>query len=89
MKLVLKVPALLRIAGDSLWTTIKRTDMRGLAKLAGRVDVRRVARVLFVPTRYPAHLDTAEIEAIQSCVRTIFDGPPPDPDVSLAKGHCP
>jgi hypothetical protein len=87
--LVPKVPGLLRIARDDLWTTIARSDVRGLARLAGRVDPRRVARVLFVPSRYHAHLDTAEIRAIQTRVRTIFSGPAPARDPDLAAGHCP
>ena len=55
--LVPKVPALLKVARDTLWTTIRRQDVRGLASLAARVDPRRVARVLFVPSTYPEHLD--------------------------------
>ncbi len=89
VKLVPKVPALLGVARDNLWTTVRRQDLRGLAKLAGRVDVRRVARVLFVPPRYAAHLDPAEIERIRTVARTIFDGPAPPADPSLAAGHCP
>ena len=84
-----KVPALLEIARDNLWTTVRRQDLRGLAKLASRVDVRRVARVLFVPSRYPAHLDAAEIERIRTVARTIFERPAPAPDPALAPGHCP
>jgi polyisoprenyl-teichoic acid--peptidoglycan teichoic acid transferase len=87
--LIPKAPALLKVAKDSLWTTIKRTDVRGLAQLAAKVDPRRVARVLFVPSRYPERLDTNEIRQIRQRVRTIFDGPPPAPDPDLAKGHCP
>ena len=87
--LVPKVPGLLRIARDTLWTTIARSDIQGLARLAARVDPRRVARVLFVPSRYSSHLDTAEIRAIQARVRTIFDGPLPARDPDLAPGHCP
>ena len=87
--MVPKVPALLRIARDNLWTTVRRADLRGLAKLASRVDVQRVARVLFVPSRYPAHLDDAEIERIRSVARGIFERPAPPPDQSLAAGHCP
>ena len=87
--LVPKVPALLRIARDNLWTTLRRKDLRELARLADTVDVRRVDRVLFVPPRYPSHLTDAEIARIQRVTRNIFDGPPPPPDRSLAEGHCP
>jgi LCP family protein required for cell wall assembly len=87
--LVPKVPALLKIAHDNLWTTLKRKDLRDLARLAAKVDVRRVDRVLFVPSKYPSHLTDAEIKRIQRVARTIFDGPPPAADRSLAAGHCP
>jgi LCP family protein required for cell wall assembly len=89
VRIVAKAPALLRVARDNLWTTLRRQDLRALAQLAGRVDVRRVARVLFVPSRYPAHLDVAEIARIQKVTRTIFDRPPPPADPLLAAGHCP
>jgi len=84
-----RVPALLKIARDNLWTTLRRQDLRDLARLAARVDVRRVARVLFVPPKYRAHLTDAEIARIQHVVRSIFDEPAPPPDNSLAEGHCP
>ena len=89
VRIVAKAPALLRVARDNLWTTLRRQDLRALAQLAGRVDVRRVARVLFVPSRYPAHLDAAEIARIQKVTRTVFDRPPPPADPLLAAGHCP
>jgi LCP family protein required for cell wall assembly len=89
VELVPKVPALLRIAGDSLWTTIQRGEVRGLAKLAAKVDARRVARVQFAPPGYPSHLDDAAIERIREAVRTVFDGPRPAADPALAPGHCP
>jgi LCP family protein required for cell wall assembly len=72
--LVSKVPRLLKIAKDNLWTTIKRGDVRQMADLADRVDTSRVKTVLFTPSRYPSHLDTAEIARIQRVVRTAFDG---------------
>ncbi len=84
-----KVPALLRIAEDNLWTTLKRQDLRDLARLAARVDVRRVYRVLFAPSRYPSHLTEAEIAQIRHVTRTIFGQPLPSADRSLAEGHCP
>jgi LCP family protein required for cell wall assembly len=87
--LVPKAPALLKIARDGLWTTLRRRDLRDLARLAATVDVRRVDRVLFVPPRYPEHLTDAEIARIQRVTRSIFDGPAPPPDRSLAEGRCP
>jgi LCP family protein required for cell wall assembly len=88
-KLVAKAPALLRIAGDSLWTTIRRKEIRGLARLADRVDSRRVERVLFVPPAYSSRLDDREIARIRRVVRTVFDGPRPPADPALAAGRCP
>jgi LCP family protein required for cell wall assembly len=87
--LVPKAPALLRIARDNLWTTLRRKDLRELARLAATVDVRRVDRVLFVPPAYASHLTDAEIARIRRVTRNIFDGPAPPPDRSLAAGHCP
>lgn len=89
LRLVSRAPALLRIAGDSLWTTIRRKDIRGLARLADRVDSRRVERVLFVPPAYSSRLDDREIARIRRVVRTVFDGPRPPADAALAPGRCP
>ena len=56
--LVPKAPALLKIARDNLWTTLRRKDLRELARLAATVDARRVDRVVFTPPKYPEHLTT-------------------------------
>ncbi|HET9521621.1 MAG TPA: LCP family protein, partial [Candidatus Limnocylindrales bacterium] len=88
--LVPKVPRLLKIAKDSLWTTIKRGDVRQLAELADRVNTSRVKTILFTPSRYPSHLDTAEIAKIQRVVRTVFDGEWKTSASSWARpGTCP
>jgi LCP family protein required for cell wall assembly len=89
LRFVSRAPALLRIAGDSLWTTIRRKEIRGLARLADRVDSRRVERVLFVPPAYSSRLDDREIARIRRVVRTVFDGPRPPADPALAPGSCP
>ncbi len=89
LRLVSRAPALLRIAGDSLWTTIRRKEIRGLARLADQVDSRRVERVLFVPPAYSSRLDDREIARIRRVVRTVFDGPRPPADPALAPGSCP
>jgi LCP family protein required for cell wall assembly len=84
-----KVPSLLAIARDNLWTTLGRSELRGLAQLAARVDVRRVARVLFAPPTYAETLTDGEIARIQAVTRSIFEQPLPPADTSLAPGHCP
>jgi LCP family protein required for cell wall assembly len=89
VSLLPKVPHLLSIASDNLWTTLKRSDLRGLAQLAKRVDVRRVDRVVFAPSAYPEVLTDPEIAKIRRVTRTIFDGPLPPSDTSLAPGQCP
>jgi LCP family protein required for cell wall assembly len=74
LELVPQVPKLLKIAKDNLWTTIKRSEVKDLASLAARADVRRVKTVLFVPSRYPSHLTTSEIARIRKVVGTAFEG---------------
>jgi LCP family protein required for cell wall assembly len=88
--LVPKVPRLLKVAKDNMWTTIKRGDVRLLAELADRVKTSRVKTLLFTPSRYPSHLDTAEIAKIQGVVRAVFDGEWKTSSSSWARpGECP
>lgn len=91
LALVPKVPDLLRIVKGNLWTTIKRSDVGALADLAARVDPGRVKRVLFVPPRYPSHLDSAAIRRIRSVVRSAFDGADaaPTPRPTVPPPACP
>lgn len=85
-----KVRTLLKIASDDLWTTVPRSEVRALAELAARADTGRVKTVRFVPSRYPSHLDTAEIARIRRVVRTAFDGQRRDPTPSPAPSDaCP
>jgi LCP family protein required for cell wall assembly len=74
-----RVPALLRIARDNLWTTIRRSELAGLAELARQVNLRRVLTVRFVPPAYPEHLDRAEIAKIRRVVQDALTGPLPPP----------
>jgi LCP family protein required for cell wall assembly len=90
LELVPRVPKLLRIAKKNLWTTIARSDVKGMAALAARVDVRHVKTVLFVPSRYPSHLTSSEITKIRRVVRTAFEGLKPAEAPSPAKrSDCP
>jgi LCP family protein required for cell wall assembly len=80
-----RVPGLLKIARDNVWTTIRRSDLRDLADLAARVNLRRVLAVRFVPPVYPEHLDRDAIARIRSIVRGALTGPPP-PALPLPAG---
>lgn len=70
-----RLPELFDVAEDNVWTTIDRSEFGAIADLAARVDPDRIATRLFVPPRYPAHLDGAAIERIRGVVRSAFDGP--------------
>jgi LCP family protein required for cell wall assembly len=77
-----KVPELLKIAGDHLWTTLPRKDIAGLATLAARIDPSEVETITFTPPKYPSHMTTSWIRKIRKVVRTAFDGPAPKPKPS-------
>lgn len=77
-----EVPELLKIAGDHLWTTLKRDQIGALAALAARVDPGEVETTTFTPPNYPSHMTTAWIKRIRREVRGAFDGPAPKPKPS-------
>jgi anionic cell wall polymer biosynthesis LytR-Cps2A-Psr (LCP) family protein len=83
-----RLPELLDIAGDSLWTTMRPSVIRDMAELADRVKPREVQGYLFVPPRYPSHLDADAITRIRSVVRRAFDRPPPEVS-EWPPGRCP
>ncbi len=74
-----KVPELIEIAGDHLWTTIDPEHIAGLAALASRVDPGSTDTITFVPPDYPSHMTTASIRRIRAVVRDVFDEPPGKP----------
>jgi LCP family protein required for cell wall assembly len=86
--LVPRVPDLLRIVRNNVWTTLNAADVPGMAELAARVSVDRLQTVRFVPSRYPERLDKAAIESIRTAVRTIFEGSPPARRSDLPR-RCP
>jgi LCP family protein required for cell wall assembly len=92
MGLLPKVPKLLRIAGDNLWTTIDQGEVADLAALAARVDSRSISTVMIQPPTFPEYLDKASIRRVQSTVRSIFDSAPgatPSPGPKSAPKPCP
>jgi len=73
IKLLPKLPKLLDIAGDNLWTTIDQNEIANLAVLAARVDSAKIGQVMIEPPVYPEVLDTAAIRHVRQTVRNIFD----------------
>jgi LCP family protein required for cell wall assembly len=72
-----RVPDLLAIARDNLWTTIQPDEVADLAALAARADTDDVQYYLFWPPQTPQRLDTAGIQHVRDVVGGIFDGPSP------------
>jgi LCP family protein required for cell wall assembly len=91
IKLVTRIPDLLRIAKDNLWTTIGRSEASDLALLAARVDAGHVKTVTFVPPRYPEYLTWDEIHQIRHVVRSAFEreGVPATPRPTERQPTCP
>jgi LCP family protein required for cell wall assembly len=92
IKLLPKLPKLLDIAGDNLWTTIDQNEIANLAVLAARVDSAKIGQVMIEPPVYPEVLDTAAIRHVRQTVRNIFDadsGPATTPAPKAAPAPCP
>lgn len=87
-----KIPDLLSIARDDLWTTFAATEVPDLAALADRVDRSTIQNIRFIPPTIPEALTTAGLEHIQDTVRTVFDGPAPTPrptrSPTASASHC-
>jgi LCP family protein required for cell wall assembly len=92
LALLPKIPDLLSIAKDDLWTTFAPGDAVDLASLANRVDRHSVQNIRFIPPTVPESLTDAGLKRIQDAVRFAFDTPPPSvgPSGSAAPatGHC-
>jgi LCP family protein required for cell wall assembly len=87
-----RVPDLLDIAKDNLWTTIQPNDIADLAVLAAHVDSHDIQTIELSPPTYPEFLNTKEIKAIHARVQTIFDQPAgvaPSPTPGATPKPCP
>jgi polyisoprenyl-teichoic acid--peptidoglycan teichoic acid transferase len=88
-----KVPDLLAVARDNLWTTIQPEDIASMAALAARVDLDAVQYYLFWPPQTPQHLNTAGIQHVRDVVGGIFDAPTassePTPAPTSKPAPCP
>ena len=57
-----RLPEMLKIAKENLWTNLKTRDLPELARLAKEVDIKAITRVRFIPPKYREYLDQAEIK---------------------------
>ncbi len=71
--IIVRLPELLEIAKDNLWTNLKTRDLGDLAELAETVDIKGMKKVRFIPPRYPSYLNRAEVKKIRAVVRDVFD----------------
>ncbi len=71
--LLVRLPDLLDIAKNNLWTNLKTRDLPDLASLAEQVDLKAMQKIRFIPPKYGEFLDNAEIKRIRSVVKHIFD----------------
>jgi LCP family protein required for cell wall assembly len=87
-----RVPDLLDIAKDNLWTTIQPNEIADLAVLAAHVDSHDIQTIEFSPPKYPEFLNTKEIKSIQARVQSIFSQPVgvgPSPTPAVTQKACP
>ncbi len=80
--LVPRLPELIDIAGDSLWTNLSPRDMPDLLALAQRVDTAHIGRFAFVPPNVPEYLTARAIGTIHGIVANAFNGPTTSPGAS-------
>jgi LCP family protein required for cell wall assembly len=87
--LLTKVPELLAIARENLWTNLDIEDLPAFIELAQRVDVAQIGRFAFIPSKYPEFLDRAAIEGIRAEVAGVFraiEPPVPTPQPTERPG---
>jgi LCP family protein required for cell wall assembly len=86
-----RVPDLLEIARDNLFTTIAPEQIAGLAVLAAQVDASGIDTIRFSPPTYPEFLNTKAINRIRDRFATVFDQPTasPSPAPATTPKPCP
>jgi LCP family protein required for cell wall assembly len=84
-----RLPDLVQVAKQSLWTNIPSAQLPSLLALAQHVDTKRITRVGFTPPTYAAYVTSAEVTRMRAVIRDVFKGAPPAPDTD-GEGflHC-
>ncbi len=70
--LIPRLPELIDIAGDSLWTDLSPRDMPDLLALAQQVDTSKVARYAFDPPTIPEYLTARAVGKVHAMVANAF-----------------
>lgn len=87
-----RVPELLNIARDNVFTSIDEDDVRLMAQVAARVDADRIHQVRFQGANQPRAIDDAAMAKIRTRVQNIFGEPEPKPTATPTDGEgesCP
>lgn len=88
LSVLTRLPELLSIAEDNLFTTLDDSDFAPLARLASSVEPERVAQVRFTPDLVEG---LGGIKGIRRAIAEAFEGPEPSPSPSPANKpeRCP
>jgi anionic cell wall polymer biosynthesis LytR-Cps2A-Psr (LCP) family protein len=74
-----RLPDLVKVAKESLWTNIPSAQLPSLLALAQHVDTKRIKRVAFTPPSYPAYVTSSDVTRMRAVIRDVFNGAPPAP----------
>lgn len=70
--LIPRLPQLIDIAGQSLWTDFSVQDLPGLLDLAARVKAKSIAHYAFDPPTIPEYLNAAGVAKVKAMVANAF-----------------
>ncbi len=82
--LIPRIPTLLDIAKNSLWTDIPVERLPDLFEIAARVDAANIARYQFWPPDIKETLDIESINKVRKMVLSAFLGPAATPEASAS-----
>ena len=80
MRDIPRLPDLVKVAKESLWTNVPSSQLPSLLALAERMDLKRITRVSFAPPKYSEVVTAADVTRIRAAIRDVFKGAPPAPD---------
>lgn len=76
-----RLPEMVAIAKESMYTNIPLEDLPLLLALAVEIDTSRIERLAFTPALgYPSTVTSASLAKMRRAVRDVFEGDPPPPD---------